>query len=185
MEHRGICFAMFATLLLTCSVVRAQQVDFHQLTTPPRNSVPPMPKESGGPAWSNSVEILSDTKGTDFDPYISKAVARIRANWYNYIPAEARPPQLKSGETVIEFAILKGGKIAEMKIVQPAGYLPMDRAAWGGITASSPFDPLPKEFKGDYLKLRMHFMYNPPKEVNKGQSAPNPTDSMEAATTPH
>jgi len=61
----------------------------------------------------------------------------------------------------------------------------MDRAAWGGITASSPFDPLPKEFKGDYLKLRMHFMYNPPKEVNKGQSAPNPTDSMEAATTPH
>ena len=39
----------------------------------------------------------------------------------------------------------------------------LDRAAWGGITACNPFDPLPQQFKGDYLALRMHFYYNPEK----------------------
>jgi TonB family protein len=75
-------------------------------------------------------------------------VRKIKTNWYNYIPEEARPPQLNSGETTIEFAILKDGRVAGMEIVQPAGSVAMDRAAWGGLVASNPFDPLPKEFKG-------------------------------------
>jgi len=112
-------------------------------------------------------------------------VIRIRNNWYNYIPAEARPPQLESGETVIEFAVMHDGKLAGMKIVQPAEYKSMDRGAWGGLIASNPFPPLPKEFKGNYLKLRMHFFYNPPKEDKKGQAAPNPADSKDAPAVPH
>jgi hypothetical protein len=85
-----------------------------------------------------NIDVLSDTKGVDFRPYLSKQFQTIRANWYKYIPEEARAPQLKSGETTIEFAILKDGKIAGMKIVQPAGSMPMDRAAWGGWWQATP-----------------------------------------------
>jgi len=37
----------------------------------------------------------------------------------------------------------------------------LDRAAYGGITASNPFPPLPSEFRGSYLELRFNFFYNP------------------------
>jgi hypothetical protein len=39
----------------------------------------------------------------------------------------------------------------------------LDRAAWGGIVGSNPFQPLPKEFPGQYLGLRIYFYYNPDK----------------------
>ena len=110
-----------------------------------------------------NLEVLSDTKGVDFGPYLSNLLQQIRKNWYNYIPEEARPPLLVSGKTSIEFAILPGGQIAGMKIVHPSGNVRLDRAAWGGVTACSPLDQLPREFKGASLALRFHFYYNPSK----------------------
>jgi hypothetical protein len=50
-----------------------------------------------------------------------------------------------------------------MRITSPSGDVSLDRAAWGGITASNPFAPLPGEFHGPYLALRFHFYYNPAK----------------------
>jgi TonB family protein len=84
-------------------------------------------------------------------------------NWYNLIPEAARPPLLERGKVSIEFAILPDGKVAGMHIVSPSGDVSLDRAAWGGITASNPFAPLPGEFHGPYLALRFHFYYNPAK----------------------
>lgn len=108
-------------------------------------------------------EVLSDTQGVDFGPYLSRVLDAVRRNWYNLIPEEARPPLLKKGKLAIEFVILPSGKVAGMKIVAPSGDIPLDRAAWGGITASVPFAPLPNEFHGPYLALRFHFYYNPGK----------------------
>ena len=58
-----------------------------------------------------------------------------------------------------------------MKLVAPSGDVAMDRAAWGGITSSVPFGPLPTEFHGPYLALRFRFYYNPDKMV------PNPVEN--------
>ncbi|HKD85984.1 MAG TPA: TonB family protein [Terriglobales bacterium] len=110
-----------------------------------------------------NLEVLSDTQGVDFGPYLSRVLQAVRMNWYNLIPEEARPPLLKKGKVSIEFVILKDGKVAGMRIVGPSGDVPLDRAAWGGITASVPFAPLPSEFHGPYLALRFHFYYNPGK----------------------
>jgi hypothetical protein len=44
-----------------------------------------------------------------------------------------------------------------------SGDTALDRAAWGGITASNPFPPLPTDFGGQYLALRFRFYYNPDK----------------------
>jgi len=87
----------------------------------------------------------------------------VRVNWYNLIPEVARPPIMKKGKVSIEFVILKDGKVAGMRVVGPSGDVALDRAAWGGITGSNPFSPLPSEFHGPYLALRFHFLYNPDK----------------------
>jgi TonB family protein len=109
----------------------------------------------------SDMDVLSDTQGVDFGPYLSRVVQAVRMNWYTLIPEAAQPPLLKRGKVAIEFAILKDGRVAGMRIADGSGDVSLDRAAWGGITGSNPFAPLPGEFRGPYLALRFHFYYNP------------------------
>ena len=108
-----------------------------------------------------NLEVLSDTQGVDFGPYLQRVLHDVKMNWYSLIPESA---QMKKGNLGIEFAITKDGKVAGMKLVFSSGDVPLDRAAWGGITASNPFPPLPTDFTGPYLALRFRFFYNPSKE---------------------
>jgi TonB family protein len=107
------------------------------------------------------LDVLSDTMGVDFGPYLSRVLHDVRQNWYNLIPEVARAPIMKRGKVSIEFAILKDGKVAGLRYVSSSGDVALDRAAYGGITGSNPFPPLPPEFGGQYLALRFHFFYNP------------------------
>jgi len=109
------------------------------------------------------LEILSDTMGVDFGPYLQRVLHDVKVNWYNLIPESARAPIMKKGKVTIEFAILKNGTVAGMKLESTSGDVALDRGAWGGITASNPFPPLPSEFGGQYLALRFAFYYNPDK----------------------
>src|SRR5579864_8305253 len=103
------------------------------------------------------VEILSDTMGVDFGPYLQRILYVIRKNWINLIPEGAL---MKKGRLAIQFAILKDGRIQGMQAVLSSGDVVLDRAAWGGITNSDPLDQLPAEFRGNYLELRIVFLYN-------------------------
>lgn len=107
-----------------------------------------------------ALEILSDTQGVDFGPYLQRILEEVRKNWYSLIPESA---EMKKGKLAIEFAISKDGKIADMRLVATSNDAALDRAAWGGITASDPFPPLPSEFNGPFLALRFRFYYNPDK----------------------
>lgn len=109
------------------------------------------------------LDVLSDTMGVDFGPYLSRVLHDVRENWYNIIPEVARAPLMKKGKVSLEFAILKDGRVAGLRYVSSSGDVSLDRAAYGGITASNPFPPLPAEFNGQYLALRFHFFYNPDK----------------------
>ena len=44
---------------------------------------------------------------------------------------------------------------------------PLDNAAMSAIHASNPFEPLPSEFKGPYIRLRIVFLYNLPLDYAK------------------
>ncbi len=121
------------------------------------------PRGSQGKVRSD-IDIVSDTMGVDFGPYLSRVLQNVRMNWYALIPEVARAPLMKSGKVSIQFAILKNGTVAGMQLLDPSGDISMDRAAWGGITASNPFPPLPGQFGGQYLALRFHFYYNPDKK---------------------
>ena len=108
-----------------------------------------------------NLDVLSDTMGVDFGPYLARVLQDVRSNWYNLIPEVARAPMMKKGRVTIEFAIMKDGKVAGLQRVATSGDIALDRAAIGGITASNPFPPLPSQFGGQYLALRFHFYYNP------------------------
>ncbi len=117
----------------------------------------------GAARVQGNLEVLSDTQGVDFGPYLSRVLEAVRRNWYAIIPESARPPLLKHGKVAIQFVILPNGKVAGLQYTGSSGDIALDRAAWGGITASDPFSPLPSAFHGPYLALRFHFYYNPEK----------------------
>jgi len=119
--------------------------------------------KGGAARVQGNLEVLSDTQGVDFGPYLARVLQAVRMNWYAIIPESARPPLLKKGKVSIQFEILPNGKVAGLQFTGSSGDVALDRAAWGGITASDPFSPLPKEFHGPYLALRFHFYYNPEK----------------------
>jgi TonB family protein len=108
-----------------------------------------------------ALDILSDTQGVDFGPYLQRILQDVKDNWYRAIPESALMG--KKGKLAIEFAITRNGQVAGMKLISTSGDDPLDRAAWAGITASNPFPPLPGEFTGPYLALRFRFYYNPDK----------------------
>jgi TonB family protein len=113
------------------------------------------------PTVHGDVEITSDTMGVDFGPYLQRVLHDVKQNWYAIIPESAMPPLLKKGKLSIEFAILKNGQVAGLRYLTSSNDVALDRAAYGGITASNPFPPLPSEFGGQYLGLRFTFLYNP------------------------
>lgn len=107
------------------------------------------------------IEITSDTKGVDFRPYLQDLLVKVEGNWYNMVPVDAMPPLLRRGTVVLGFQIAKDGKLQLLHYVAGSGDVAMDRAAYAGIVSSTPFAPLPAEFKGEYLGLRFTFKYNP------------------------
>jgi TonB family protein len=114
----------------------------------------------GGPKALDQAEILTDTMGVDFGPYLTRIVAIVKQNWYTLMPPSVYPPILKQGKLAIEFVILKDGKSTQMAVRTSSGDVALDRAAWASITASNPFPPLPKEFPGQILGLRFYYFYN-------------------------
>jgi TonB family protein len=107
--------------------------------------------------------ILSDTRGVDFGPYLSRVLFIVRRNWYSVIPESARLGE--KGRVGIIFEILKNGEVPQLRLVASSGSDPLDRAAMAGIHASIPFPPLPEEFTGEHLVLQFIFLYN----MNIGQ----------------
>jgi TonB family protein len=103
------------------------------------------------------MEILTDTMGVDFGPYLNRVLHDVRQNWYQLIPESA---SFKRGWVTIDFYILKDGSVQGLKVIESSGDVTLERPAYGSIKGSDPFPPLPREFGGPYLGLRFRFFYN-------------------------
>ncbi len=113
---------------------------------------------------AGGAQILSDTQGVDFGPYMQKVIRETYRTWDPLIPEEVNPPILKKGEVEIIFAILPNGRVEareplNMHLTGRSGDVALDRAAWGAIQGAD-YPPLPREFHGPYLQLRFRFQYN-------------------------
>ena len=149
-------------VLATSCVIFAQTTETKPLQRPqPNFSATPAPNPCTTQAKAlDQAEILTDTMGVDFGPYMKGIVPVVRKNWYNLMPPSVYPPVLKQGKVSIEFSILKDGTVSGMKVDTSSREVPLDRAAWGSITASTPFHALPTEFPGERIGLRFYFFYN-------------------------
>lgn len=114
---------------------------------------------SDHPGENGAVDILSDTMGVDFGPYIQRVIYDTKRAWYPIIPEAAQPPLLKQGIVRIRFKIQPDGTVTSMVLEGPSGDVSLDKAAWAAINYAG-YPPLPKEFKGKYLELRFMFLYN-------------------------
>ena len=107
-----------------------------------------------------SFDVLSDTQGVNFKPYINSVRHKIHATWIPLLPAEVRPPERHPGATSIRFTINPDGTIAATRLDDSSDDDLLDRAAWGAITGVGKFLPLPEKFHGSNLELRVHFNVN-------------------------
>ncbi len=107
------------------------------------------------------VQVLSDMQGVDFNRYLARLLADVRRSWIPLIPEEANSPLFKKGITGVRFTILPDGTIVQpMHLDYSTQDTAIDRAAWGSIKALGQAPPLPKEFHGPNLELRIEFRVN-------------------------
>jgi outer membrane biosynthesis protein TonB len=108
------------------------------------------------------VSILTPHPGVDFDSYINRLLATVKRNWYAVMPESARMGD--KGIVVITFRIKKDGVVPlpDPNLERTSGKQPLDVAAMSSIRTSSPFEPLPPQFKGPEIELRFIFYYNLP-----------------------
>jgi TonB family protein len=156
MVHFELAVLLFCGVLLSAQTGPPPTEQKPESANSEKKQKPPSATASDGP-----IDVLTDTMGVDFGPYLKQVKDKVRQNWYNLIPESARPPIMRKGKVSIEFAITKDGRVAGMQIVSTSGDVALDRAAYGGITSNNPFPPLPAEFMGQYLGLRFTFYYNP------------------------
>ena len=98
-------------------------------------------------AANTGYEILSDTQGVDFGPYIKRLLGMVKAAWIPLLPEETHPPLNKKGVTLIRFTIQKDGTLSFMHLDGSTHDEAIDRAAWGGIRSNGVFPPLPPQLQ--------------------------------------
>jgi TonB family protein len=163
-----------------CPFMAVAALAFPMLCVTP-DRAQPAPVQNSSRTRFGPVEITSDTQGIDFGHYLTGVLHSLRSKWYPLIPADARWTALESGRVAIEFKILKDGNAVEVRLASSSGNESLDRASLGGVVTASPFPPLPSEFKGDFLALRMNFFYNPaPKPQTSAESPAGPVSEPSA-----
>lgn len=118
------------------------------------------PSSRSGPLNIGGAEVLSDTEGVNFDPYLRRILGDIKRNWDPLIPPEAQSPLFKQGEAYIRFTILPDGSIGAMHLDGSTHDEAINRSCWGSITSEGQFPPLPSQFHGPNLELRIHYLVN-------------------------
>jgi protein TonB len=102
-------------------------------------------------------------KGLSFDTsefkhrgYMKMLKGRIEDIWK--YPKEAARRGI-SGDLYVSFTIRRDGKLEEIEIVRTSGHSFLDEAVMKAIRKAEPFWPLPKDWEGDTLEIKGHFIY--------------------------
>jgi outer membrane biosynthesis protein TonB len=137
------------------------------IQVPNTRSIPSGPGGPGGPGMQPGATILTPTEGVDFSSYIQRLLATLKRNWYVVMPESAMMGD--KGIVGTTFQINRDGSVPspDPSLERTSGKGPLDNAAMSAIRASNPFEPLPSEFKGPYIRLRIVFLYNLPLDYAK------------------
>ncbi|HUX67071.1 MAG TPA: energy transducer TonB [Terriglobales bacterium] len=123
------------------------------LPSPPSGSGSSAPGQTGA-----GVQILTDTQGVNFDPYLRRVIDIVRQNWYAVMPETVYLGT--QGKVVVVFNINSNGSVPGIHPLRLSGTASLDQAAEASISASNPFPPLPSQFHGPFITLEFSFYYN-------------------------
>lgn len=108
---------------------------------------------------SDYTESVPSKKNSDsqtetyWGPYMRNIQHEIKRNW--------NPPRgNESKHVVVMFRINKDGNLKSLAIMEYSGNAETDKAAIEAVEDSSPFSPLPSEFKGTEIPIQFTFDYN-------------------------
>ncbi len=100
------------------------------------------------------VEVLTDTEGIDFGPYIREVLQAISQG------SPAATPLKSSNDgpaTVLSFSLNREGKMTRLHLDESSGDSGLDRVAWQSIANINGLPALPKDFTGSNFSLRLRF----------------------------
>jgi hypothetical protein len=157
-------------LLLPFSATSTSKAQTAPAETSKPESAPVKPDDAKPKLSQGGVQILSDTQGVDFKPWIKHWRHITEKTWLPLIPDDVNPPTLLRGIVAIRIKVLPNGRLKDGSMVLEgrSGHTALDKAAWAALTGSN-YPPLPSEFKGPFLELRTIFVYNmePSAEVTR------------------
>ncbi len=107
---------------------------------------------------NSALEIKKTEKSNVDNPEIFSAYMRdmqrkIKSNW-------EPPTKDVSKSTTLFYSINKDGSLKRYSVLKSSGDRKFDNAAIKALRTSSPFRPLPKDFKGEYVDVQFTFDYN-------------------------
>ena len=89
----------------------------------------------------------------DWQSYMQRLETKIQTNW--------NPPEIYASKRVITIInIAKDGTLLDAKIGVSSGNNEVDKLAIETIKNNAPYEPLPKEFKGEFIPIEFTFKYN-------------------------
>jgi protein TonB len=117
--------------------------------------------DNGDPTSVGNMQLLSDPLNVDFKPYMLQVLNTVRQQWFAIIPQIARTG--RQGIVVLQFSVNRTGQVPKLVIANTSGTPAFDQAAVASVSASTPFPPLPSEYRGAEIRLQLAFTYNVPR----------------------
>ena len=109
-------------------------------------------------------EITVDLNTTQYKyiSYFTKLKERIYQVWQYPKESQARREQ---GNVRIVFTLTKDGYLEDVSIIQPSGFVSLDKEVLRTIRVASPYNPFPESWEEEKLKIPATFDYKLPKWV--------------------
>jgi len=103
--------------------------------------------------WGGNPMLSLVSNEVDFYPYMNELTRRIKMNW--------EPPRGKERlRVVVLMKVSKDGRLLSSYIKNSSNDPEADKAALNAIQRSSPFKPLPSDFKGESVDIHFTFGYH-------------------------
>ncbi len=103
---------------------------------------------AGGLSFGTSVEGLD--VDFPFSYYVEQILSLIGANWF-------KPDVPEGTACIVAFRIQRSGQVTDVRLDASSGLPFYDRAAVRAVYSANPLPPLPSEFQGDQLGVRLRF----------------------------
>jgi periplasmic protein TonB len=95
--------------------------------------------------------------GSRFAWYVQAVQRRVSSNW---LQSAVDPSVAYAPRVVVNFTILRDGRITNIQIQQSSNVQSVDLSAYRAVQSSSPVQPLPPGYSGSYVNVEFWFDFH-------------------------